>query len=192
MFWGASTAWWLGAWISESDVNLNSDSPVPSCMTIYSGAFQWPCRDRRLLQLWPGLNENTRTVTAQCLARSRYCYFNFHCYYYCCNYYLQFSEGVFSENLLNITHFVFILKEMCTKVAFLSLLFRPHDVSKMHKFFPHALFNLILATTWTVDLFAPHVTGQERKSSKRTSNWPKVKDIKCQNFSPGLLIQDSP
>lgn len=88
MFWGASTAWWLGAWILESDVNLNSDSPVPSCMTIYSAASQWPCRDRRLLQLWPGLNENTRTVTAQCLARSRHCYCNFHCYYYCCNYYL--------------------------------------------------------------------------------------------------------
>lgn len=32
----------------------------------------------------PGLNENTRTVTAQCLAHSRHCYFNFHCYCYCC------------------------------------------------------------------------------------------------------------
>lgn len=58
--------------------------------------------------------------------------------------------------------------------------------------FSHALFTLVLATTLDSRYVHSPCHRLANTSSKRTNKWPKVKDIKCQNFSPGLLIQHSP
>ena len=65
-------------------------------------------------------------------------------------------------------------------------LFQPHYVSRMHKAFSCALFNLSLSTTLEGKYHRSPFHRLANTSSKRTSNWPEVKYTKCQNFSPEL------